>query len=296
MTNPPTKGSLEGNYKRIFLNDWSGGFNTYKGSLNLSANEFPDGANVFPVPGALLYVGGWSSFSDLPAAADMAYPPCDRGAFYDSAGSKHLPVWAGGYLYDVVNGTAVQIVDATQDPPVPESYTAGERVGVMDNNGIIYWSTESVPLRYWNPATGEVGAVVQTGPDAPPASPCLFYYAGSIVACGVKWGSSAFQPNVFSWSGVNQAGYWHAVNSQAVGPNNGEGIVFGTVMGVAEVGVPPTENFIIGRSDNGIYSYHGAIFIPHQRIALAVQNNHVCSASMAVRFLIGLRLYFRDVG
>ena len=218
-----------------------------EGALDLAPNESSDILNCFPVPGRLQYRGGWYIYSTVPAPADYVY------AFKDSADTLHYVVWANGQLYEVTGGIARLIIPSTQN-----QYTPKQRVGAVSIDGILYWSTQTVPLQYWNPQTDEYGAVVQTGVSPPPASPYLFLYTNAIVALSPDFGTGP-QYNVFSWSEINLPANWDAANSQAVGPNNGGALEFGVVFGIAEIGVSPFRNFVIGRNDEGIYGYQGAL-------------------------------------
>ena len=240
------KGQLEDSYQRLLLNDFAGGLNTYQGAISLPSNTSPDMLNLLPLPGKLKYRGGVTPYADLTATADQAFE------FYDSNGAKHFVVWEGGNVVDVVSSTAVAVESTV--------YTAGVKVGACTLNGVLYWSTATVPLRFWNPVTATKGAVVQTGATAPPASPYLLTYTGAIVALGVKYGTSAYQPTVMGWSVVNEPGNWSAAESQAVGPlRTSASLAFGIVLGIANTGVPPTRTFIVARSDVGLISYTGAL-------------------------------------
>lgn len=236
---------IDDSYLKILLPDFSGGLDQYIGAISLPLNKSPDMLNVVPFPGRLKYRGGYSQYCPMTATADQA------GAFYDNAGIKHFPTWAGGNLVDTVSGAVVNVELGV--------YTAGEKVGFVILNGVLYWSTKTVPLRFWNPAAGTSGAVVQTGVSPPPASPYLFLYTNAIVALGVKYGAAAYQPTVMGWSHVNDPTNWDASDSQAVGERNGSALEFGIVLGIANTGVPPTRTFIVARSDRGILSYTGAL-------------------------------------
>ena len=262
MTTPP-KGNLDDSYKKLLINDFAGGLNVYKGAFSLAANESPDMLNVVPFTGKIQYRGGEDPYSSLPHGCDQFY------AFYDSNGTRRFAVFAGGNLY---SGTVTNPTLVASSVYTPASGTTpSQRIGVVDVNGVLYWSAASIPqlpsspapvaLQFWNPATATHGAVTASGTSACPASPVLMLYAGSIVACGVKFGASAFQPNVFSWSAVNDPTNWTAANSQEVGSNTGPGsaIEFALQFGIAEVGVSPFRTIMIGRSDIGIYAYSGAL-------------------------------------
>ena len=243
------KGMLEDSYQRLLLNDFSGGLNTYTGAISLPSNASPDMLNVIPTPGRLRYRGGYNSYSPLTHTADQV---CD---FYDTAGTHHYVVWENGAIVDVYTGAEVAVTS--------NGYTAGQRVGCCTISGVLYWSTQTVPLQYWNPVANTHGAVVQTGATTPPCSPYLFVYAGSIVAAGVNYVPATpadYQPTVMGWSVPNQPGNWDAASSQAVGPLiQGATLEFAIVLGVANTGVPPTRTIVVGRSDIGIIAYTGAL-------------------------------------
>jgi hypothetical protein len=234
--------------------DFSGGWVVYTGALALAGNQSPDMLNVVPFPGRLTYRGGTSKYSTLPYVADATYQ------FYDTNEANHFAVWAGGNLYDCISGTPVLIAASVYSPStIP---TEGLRIGRVDLNGILYWSNQTVALQFWNPVTATHGAVPQTGSSLVPSSPYLTIYTNSIVACGVNFTPatpSAFQPNVFSWSAFDAPGNWTAANSQAVGPNNSGHLEFGMPFGIAEIGVNPFRTLIMGRADQGLYAYTGAL-------------------------------------
>ena len=243
-----SKGQLEDSYQRLLLNDFSGGLNTYIGAMALPSNTSPDMLNVLPLQGRLKYRGGYTLASALAYTADQAFE------FYDTAGGHHLAVWANGNLYDCTTATPTLVIAAC--------YTAGQRVGCCTQNGILYWSTWTVAIQYWNPTNiTPTGAVTKTGVSDVPFSPYLFMYAGSIVALGVQYGAGATkQPLVMGWSVTNQPGNWTAASSQAVGEQVANATLeFGIVLGIANTGIPPTRTIVVGRSDKGIISYTGAL-------------------------------------
>jgi hypothetical protein len=231
------------------MNDFSGGLNTYVGALSLPLNASPDMLNVLPLPGRLKYRGGSLRASALPYTTDQAYD------FYDTTDAKHQAVFAGGNIYDTVGGTPALVL--------ANAYTAGDRVGVCTVRGVLYWSTQTIAIQYWNPATSATGAVVKTGSSDVPCSPYLFVYAGSIVALGVNYVPATpadYQPTVMGWCVPNQVGNWAAASSQAVGPLiQGATLEFGIVLGIANTGVPPTRTIVVGRSDVGLIAYTGAL-------------------------------------
>lgn len=245
----PLKAPKDDALKRLLINDFAGGLNVNKGALDLNANESPDMLNVIPFNGRLQYRGGWTQYSTIPFPADDAY------SFYDSGGALHYAIWANGNLYDVVSGAPILVAAAVY------THVAGNRIGHTQLNGILYWSTQTVPLQFWDPQLGTFGAVAQTGTSMPPSGTYLTVYTGSIVSFAVNFTTSpsTYQPNVFAWSATNQPGNWTAANSQVVGPTNGGHIEFGTQFGISEIGVDPFRTLIVGRADNGIYAYQGAL-------------------------------------
>lgn len=238
------KDTLDNSYARLVLSDFSLGLNTYKGALALGSNESPDMLNVIPFPGRLQYRGGWDIHSTIPLNPDHVTN------FFDTNGTKHFITWAGGNIYENVNSSPTLLLSNV--------YVPGQLVGSVVLNGVLYWSTATVALQFYNPVTSTSGDVVQTGPSLVPMSPYIFLYTQSIVALQVDFGTGV-QENVFSWSGINDPGYWDAAQSQAVGPRNGGSLVFGVVMGIANIGVAPFRSFIVGRDDEGIYGYSGAL-------------------------------------
>ncbi|MGH9551398.1 MAG: hypothetical protein ACRD3W_18580, partial [Terriglobales bacterium] len=185
---PRAKGIREDNLRQIFINDFSGGWNTVKGGLSYNLNETPDILNLIPFSTRLQYRGGYLPFCALPATADGAY------FFYDSDGAKHFAVWAGGNLYDCVSGTTVLVEAAV--------YTAGAKVGYTDFAGNLLWTSPGVPIRKWNPKTGAKGAVVSSGASATPSGTFLFIYLNIVFILQPNFGSGV-QKNVMSWAAVD---------------------------------------------------------------------------------------------
>lgn len=240
-------------YRSIMVNDFSGGWVTVTGALALASNQLADILNLIPLPGRLRFRGGYTNVCALPFTADAAFP------FYDSAGAKHYAVWAGGNLYDLASGAAVLVVAGV--------YTAGSRIGTCTLNGVLYWSCgqpHPVVLQYWDPVTPAFGGVPSAGGAGnvnPPASDFLFTYLNCIFALAPTWGApgpTVYQPTVMTPSAVNDPTKWPAASAQAVGSNNGGKCVFGMQFGIANTGVSPSRQIIVGRSDLGIYSYQGA--------------------------------------
>lgn len=244
----PQRGPKDDTLRKLVLNDFSGGINVYKGPFALNSNESPGMLNVIPFVGRLQSRGGWTPFSSLPFPSDEAYQ------FYDNEGGNHYAVWAGGNLYDCHNGVPVLIASAV--------YTAGQQIGRVSLNGILYWSTKTISIQQWDPVTMTVGPIPMNGISPAPATPYLMTYTNALVAVGVNFtppGEDTYQGNVFSWSAINDPTSWNAANSQVVGPNNGGELSFAIQFGIADIGVAPFRNLIVGRTDQGIYSYTGAL-------------------------------------
>ncbi|MEM0142497.1 MAG: hypothetical protein QXL94_00885, partial [Candidatus Parvarchaeum sp.] len=188
-------GTQEDNLKSILLNDFSGGLNTYKSSINLNANESPACLNVIPMPGRLITRGGWfvqTPLSGTNLACDLLY------YFEDYNGGNHIMMFAGGNLYDVTQPTAVEIGTNV--------YTANQQVGCVDIGGYMYFSTENVPLSKYDAPNQTITVVTKssiTGAVPPPMSPYLTLYSGSIVAIRPNFPGNGYYPNSFAWSAVN---------------------------------------------------------------------------------------------
>ncbi len=243
------------NSKSLILNDFAGGWVTVNGALSLASNQCSDILNLIPLPGRLRFRGGYQNKALQPFPADHAIP------FYDKDHGKHYAIWAGGNLYDAVSGVYVLIAAAV--------YTPGNRVGACVLDGVLYWSCgkpNPVKLQFWSPSAGTHGPVVNAGGVGyidPPASNFLFTYLNCIMALAPTWGSPAgpdvFQPTLMVWCDVDRPDKWFGANGQAVGSNDGGELVFGMQFGIANTGVSPSRQIIVGRSDIGIYSYSGAM-------------------------------------
>lgn len=254
MARPPVA-SLDDSYTSIKMMDFSDGLKTTASTMALGPNQTPDSMNVIPLPGRVIFRGGYTSITELIADSDQVL------VFYDSNHAKHYAIWAGGSLYDCVTGVAVLVEAAC--------YSAGQNVGAVCQDGVLYWSCGlpvNVPLRYWNPATGGIAAVVSaggTGVADPPSSDFLFLYLDCIVALAPYWGeplsANAYQPNVFCWSNVKDPTTWVGANAQAVGSLNNGRLEYGRPFGISAPGVYPTATIMIARNDEGIYAYSGAL-------------------------------------
>jgi hypothetical protein len=239
------RGVLEDSRKGLLFNDFSGGLCTDTGGLSLAANQTPDSLNVFAWEGSLHFRGGYSSWSTLPASADGAY------TYYDVNDNVHIVAWAGGNMYDVSTGSPITIASGV--------YVPGQTIAHAQLNGILYWSTATVPLRQWDGTTEKaVPNSGGTGVVPPPACAFLVAFQGSLVAVNFTTTAGA-QPGAFIWSNVNDPTTWVGANVQTVGSNDGGICTFALLMGVAQVGVSPTKQFMVGKSNNQIFLYLGAL-------------------------------------
>lgn len=243
--------TIEDNYSRIQITDFQGGLATAIGALSLQNNQFAACRNIIPMIGRVLFRGGWDIYATIPAAADAAF------RFTDQNGNQHFVVWAGGSVYDVVGGGASLVEGAI--------YTAGQNIGAVADDGVLYWSTgqpNPVPIRYWNPVLGTTGQLpgnlMPSGAVDPPASDFLLMVNGSIVALAPTWGSPSgpdvYQPVVFCWSNVNAPDTWIATNSQQVGSRDGGRLEYARNFGVSDVGVSPERKLLMFRNDFGVWA------------------------------------------
>jgi hypothetical protein len=240
------KGVPEDSRKGILLNDFTGGIVTDIGGLSLAANQSPDALNVFAWEGNLHFRGGYSQWSTLPAAADGAF------TYYDINYTAHLVEWANGNMYDVTSGIPVLIASGV--------YTPGQTIAHAQLNGILYWSTLTVPLRQWNGTTEKaVSNSGGTGVIPPPACMFLVAFNGALVAVNYV-ATTGINAGSFIWSNVNDPTTWVGANTQTVGSNNGGQCVFAIVMGVAQVGVAPVKQFMVGKTDQ-LFLYSGALSV-----------------------------------
>lgn len=249
-------GTTDDNLTRVQITDFAGGLVTAIGALSLAQNQFPACLNIIPMIGRVLFRGGWTIYGTIPAAADAAFP------FKDSLGNSHYAIWAGGSLYDCFGGGASLVEGAI--------YTAGQNIGRVSDDGILYWSTgqpNPVPIRFWNPITGGKGQLPGnlSDPSAvdPPASDFLLMDAGSVVALAPTWGSpltaDVYQPTVYAFSNANAPDTWIATNSQQVGSRDGGRLEYARLYGVSDTGISPTKTMLVFRDDFGIWAYTGAL-------------------------------------
>jgi hypothetical protein len=215
--------------------DISAGLNTQDGILQLPSNQTPACSNVFGFNNRTLYVGGYNSYTAL----DTGVQGDGGWQFYDQNGAKHLIAWAGGNMYDTVNGVKTTIATSC--------YIAGQNIGKIDQNGLLYWSTLTVPIQVYNGSTTVpvVMNPVTVGAGPIPASDYLTSYAGSIIAANPVIGGVA-NPGSILGSDVNDPTSFVTANLTATGSNNY--IRFLIPMGVANVGIPPTSSVMVGGS------------------------------------------------
>jgi hypothetical protein len=227
--------SLDDTLPTAVMRDITGGLNTQDGATSLASNETFSCQNVIGFNGRTIYIGGYALYT----AGGVAAPADGNWQFYDANNAKHLIEWRGGNMYDTVNGVLVTITTGV--------YIAGQNIGRVDQNGILYWCTATVTVQQYNGSTNT--AVISsgtTGTVAIPSGTCMCSYAGSIVVgnptiAGVK------APGSFIPSNVNDPTSFIGANETATGANN---FIQGMVpMGVASGGVPPTNSIMVVGSE-----------------------------------------------
>lgn len=227
-----TQGVFDDSLPSLPIKDISGGMNTQDGALSLASNQTPMCQNVIGFPGRTIYAGGYNLYTAL----DTGVQGDGGWQFYDNNGAKHLIVWAGGNMYDTVNGVKVTIATGC--------YQAGQNIGKIDQNGNLYWSTLTVPIQIYNGTTTiPVVNSMATGAVAIPASDYLCSYAGSIIAANPVIGGTP-NPGSLIGSNVNDVTTFIGANLTQCGNNNY--IRFLMPMGVAAVGIPPTSSVLVG--------------------------------------------------
>lgn len=234
------KGSSD-DLKMIQGLDFSGGLNTMNGPFSLGLNECIIGTkNVIGVPGRCFYIGGFQMVSTLPSRN-----PDNSYQFYDSTGTKHWMVWCDGNLYDTVSGGYL-VIEAG-------CYTAGEQVGRVDQNGVLYWCTNTVPVRYYNGAG--VGATTNG-----PKGNYMTAFCGSLIVANPTPNASTRQPGAFIPSAVNDPNNWLTGDMQQVGTDFSGEISFIVPMGISAQGVPPSTSMIVGKTAGpNMFMYEGPI-------------------------------------
>lgn len=240
-----TKGDFDSALPAFKMADISGGMNTMDGALSLGSNMTPICANVIGFTGRTLYAGGYYKYttSGSTAAADAGWQ------FYDVNNAKHLIEWRGGNMYDTVNGVLVTIATGV--------YIAGQNVGKVDQNGILYWVTPTTPLQAYNGSSNApvvssaaVGAIVGM-----PTGSYMCSYAGSLVV-GNPGINGSPNPGTFIPSNVNDPTTFLGANLTQTGSNNYVQAMI--PMGVAAEGVPPTNSIMILGTTNIILA-QGAV-------------------------------------
>lgn len=227
-----TKGVFDDALATLPMLDIQGGMNTQDGALSLASNETPMCNNVIGFPGRTIYVGGYNLLTGLPSG-DTG----DGGwQFYDINNAKHIIAWAGGNMFDTVNGIQTLIASGV--------YNGGQNIGRGDANGVLYWCTATTPLQMYDGATNS--AVISsgdTGAVAIPTGTCLCIYAGSVVIGNPGIGGFA-NPGSIIASNVNDPTTFLGTTLTATGENNF--VQFLIPMGVSAAGVPPTSSIMIG--------------------------------------------------
>jgi hypothetical protein len=227
--------SLDDTLPEVTCGDISAGLNLQEGTLSLSPNQTFSCFNVIGFKGRTIYVGGFSEYT----AGGVAAGADGNWQFYDTNNAKHLIEWRGGNMYDTVNGNLVTIATGC--------YIAGQNIGRIDQNGILYWTTASVPLQAFNGST--TTAVIDSGATGSlpiPAGTCLCSYAGSIIV-GNPTILGVTYPGSFIASNVNDPTTFLASNQSNISSSN---FIQALVpMGVASGGVPPTNSIMVVGSE-----------------------------------------------
>jgi hypothetical protein len=227
--------SLDDTLPSVVMKDISGGLNTQDGALSLGSTETFSCSNVLGFPGRTIYVGGFFEYTP----AGNSSQADGNWQFYDVNNAKHIIEWRGGNMYDMNNGIETLIASGV--------YIAGQNIGRVDQNGVLYWCTNTVTVQAYNGSTnipvvssGDIGAV------AIPTGTCMCSYAGSIVV-GNPTISGVYEPGTFIPSNVNDPTTFIGANLTATGANNF--IQAMVPMGVAAGGVPPTNSIMVVGSE-----------------------------------------------
>lgn len=237
----PIKSALDDGLFQLQVLDISGGLNTQTGALSIGANQVPDALNVFSFQGKTLFRGGYSLFSPVANTTDQMFK------FFDATGTLHVMIWSAGNLYDVSMGTPVLVAAAV--------YTAGQQIGVTESNNKMYWTTLTVPMRYYDGAVE--GAVVtsgSTGTIATPAGNYLFVYNGQIVILQPVIAGTTYL-NSFIWSAVNDPTTIIGADLTEVGSNDGGALQWGLTLGIPAFIIGKTQ----GASNSNLFIYSGAL-------------------------------------
>jgi len=225
----------------IQITDFSAGLNSMYGGLSLGLNEAlaDNTQNVIGIPGRAFYCGGFTSRCVLSSTApDNAYQ------FSDASSVKHQMVWRDGNLYDAVSGTETLVETS--------AYTAGEDVGRVDRNGILYWCSASTAMRKW------IGSGAPTAVSAGPKGTYLTSFAGSIIVANPTPDGSTYQPGAFLPSNVNSETF-NTSNMVQVGTDFSGIISFVLPMGVSAYGIAPSQSILVGKTAGSLHLYTGAL-------------------------------------
>ena len=229
------QGAFDDSLPSVVMKDISGGLNLQEGAFNLASTETFSCMNVIGFPGRTIYVGGFAPYT----TASVSAPADGNWQFYDVNEAKHLIEWRGGNMYDNVNGIVTLIASSI--------YIAGQNIGRIDQNGILYWCTATVTVQQFNgTANTPVVSSGDTGTGPIPTGTCMCSYAGSIVVGNPGFGADQ-NPGSFIPSNVNDPTSFITANLTETGGNNF--IQAMVPMGVAAGGVPPTNSIMICGSE-----------------------------------------------
>jgi len=229
-------GPFDDSLPTTIVKDISGGLNLQDGTLGIAPNETFSCMNVIGFLGRTIYIGGFSEYTaaGVPNGADGNWE------FFDVNGAKHIIEWRGGNMYDTVNGVLTTIAT--------NIYTPGQNIGRVDQNGILYWTTATVPVQEYDGTTNTTvpnGGAIGSGPV--PSGTCMCSYAGSIIVGNPTIGGVQ-NPGSFIGSNINDPTNYITANLTATGSNN---FIQGLVsMGVAAGGVPPTNSIMVVGSES----------------------------------------------
>lgn len=241
--------TIDDSVRNVDITDFLGGLNSEKDQTDMNLNESPFCQNVFARPGKLIGRNGSVPLvSGLPAGSDGTL------FFFDKGGNRRQIVWSAGNLYQVTFGISTLIATAV--------YNAGQRIASTTLYGTVYYSDGIVPMRQWEPLSNIEKQTPSSGAPLslpPPAFNVVVTYEGSIVAGCVTVPGFAQEPDTFRWCDVNDPTTWNGTSAQAVGEGFGGKINAMNIMGVSAQGVSPFRALWVGKDENGIFGYQGAL-------------------------------------
>ena len=245
---PSMKTTLEDDLKSIDILDFTGGLNSITDLFDLDLTQSPDCLNVYAEIGRLVGRKGSQSIVTMSGTSDGIMQ------MYDALGSRRKFVWNNGNLVETTFGT--------EDIKATGSYNAGNRVCHTVLNGIIYYSDGIIPIRQYDPITGVDSDITpdlsRAGAIPVPSANVLITYTGALVA-GACVAAGVFEPQQFRWCDINNPSVWIGANVQAVGQGVGGQINAMSNMGVSDAGVSPFRSLLVGKSQEGVYGYQGAL-------------------------------------